>query len=211
MDNDLDLMPLSEMILPELRDLEGIPDAPAMEELGPYSQEVFDAICSGWSNGMVVTYLRDRHEFTPPMEVIQQYRETVPLELILPSTALQRHFHGLRVMVDPLVEMQMILRLEHERLSYEMEQEQLARDGFNPRVDVRKNAYWKHLKEFAELVQAETGHVSGETTINVLNVGDLFDDLEVRESRMNRRRTHEIESQRLQADERLSSPPLLEG
>ena len=162
------------MTLPVLRDLERLPDPPPLQALGPHTEVVFNAICSGWSNGMIVAHLRENYDTTPPLDLIQEYRELVPLDRILPTTEMDAHFRGLRVMVDPLVEMQKILRIEQERLSTAWHVEKLADEGFNPQVDARLRTHWKHLKEFAELTQRESGGIPAEGEPETLLFGDLF-------------------------------------
>jgi hypothetical protein len=147
-----------------LRDRSGIstelpdPEGTGIEDSGLVPQ-IYNMLCSGWSVWQVVIVLAQTEGLTLDVKAVQAYSERIPQERYLPATSLIKHFLGVKVITDPLGEMEMMLRLSQERLSALLEEEQGDQDSDErekgvskrSRANVEINSYWRKLREFAEL------------------------------------------------------------
>jgi hypothetical protein len=147
-----------------LRDRSGIstelpdPEGTGIEDSGLVPQ-IYNMLCSGWSVWQVVIVLAQTEGLTLDVKAVQAYSERIPQERYLPATSLIKHFLGVKVITDPLGEMEMMLRLSQERLSALLEEEQGGQDSDErekgvskrSRANVEINSYWRKLREFAEL------------------------------------------------------------
>jgi len=143
-------------LVPMLRDLpRRVVDAPDVEETGVpdvFKQQVFEMLCSGFSPGQVsvMLYEQEKTYVEPPR--VKAYFDLIPQRMLLPSTALRRHFFNINVITDSMAEMQLLLRLEQERLSAKLEAEQ--RTGkISKSAQSNINSYWRKLTQFTQLKQ----------------------------------------------------------
>lgn len=118
--------------------------------------QIYNMLLSGWSVWQVVIVLAQTEGITLDVKAVQAFYERIPQDRFLPATSLIKHFRGVKVITDPLGEMEMLLRLCQERLSGLLEEEQEddegeSRAGKRTKTDVAINAYWRKLREFAEL------------------------------------------------------------
>jgi hypothetical protein len=142
--------------VPVLRELpRRVVDAPDVEETGVpevFKQQVFEMLCSGFSPGQVSVMLYEQEKTYVEPPKIHAYFDLIPQRMLLPSTALRRHFFNMNVITDSMAEMQLLLRLEQERLSAKLEAEQ--RTGkMTKSVQSNINSYWRKLTQFTQLKQ----------------------------------------------------------
>ena len=130
------------------------PEGTGIEDSGLVPQ-IYNMLCSGWSSWQVVIVLAQTEGITLDEGAVRAYAERIPQDRFLPATSLIKHFQGIKVITDPLGEMEMLLRLCQERLSTQLEEEQGAEAEeaykLRTRINADINAYWRKLREFAEL------------------------------------------------------------
>jgi hypothetical protein len=142
--------------VPMLRDPpRRVSDAPEVGETGVpdvFKQRVYEMLCSGFSPGQVSVMLYESEKtYVEPVK-LSAYFDLIPTRMLLPSTALRRHFFNLNVIADPMAEMQLLLRLEQERLSAMLEAEQ-DKKKISKAAQSHINSYWRKLTQFTQLKQ----------------------------------------------------------
>jgi hypothetical protein len=156
------LEPELEAQVPVLRDLpRRVSDAPPVGETGVpdvFKQRVYEMLCSGFSPGQVSVMLYESEKtYVEPVK-LSAYFDLIPTRMLLPSTALRRHFFNLNVIADPMAEMQLLLRLEQERLSAMLEAEQ-DKKKISKAAQSHINSYWRKLTQFTQLKQQMMGQM----------------------------------------------------
>jgi len=143
-------------LVPMLRELpRRVVDAPDVEETGVpdvFRQQVFEMLCSGFSPGQVSVMLYEQEKTYVEPPKVKAYFDLIPQRMLLPSTALRRHFFNINVITDSMAEMQLLLRLEQERLSAKLEAEQKT-GKMTKSAQSNINSYWRKLTQFTQLKQ----------------------------------------------------------
>jgi len=124
-----------------------------------YAQPIYEMLCSGFTPGQTSVMLLQAENVYVEPDKVRAYRLLIPEEYFLPQTALRRHFFNINVISDPIAELQLLLRLEQERLSHELHSEQ-GGEHLSRTVQAHINSYWRKLLQFAQL-KGEMGLAKG--------------------------------------------------
>ena len=134
------------------------PEPPKTEiaaiEASPHKAEIYFMLVSGWSPNRVAWYLQNKYQEQIEPSAIREFSELIPLEEFLPEAALRKRFQEIDIIIDPVTEAQLVLKLQQQRLDAALIHEGVTRKGLSPEVDREGRTYWKMLMEFIAMQHA---------------------------------------------------------
>jgi len=134
------------------------PEPPKTEiaaiEASPHKAEIYFMLVSGWSPNRVAWYLQNKYQEQVEPSAIREFSALIPQEEFLPEAALRKRFQEIDIIIDPVTEAQLVLKLQQQRLDAALIHEQVTRKGLSPEVDREGRTYWKMLMEFIAMQHA---------------------------------------------------------
>jgi len=152
--------------MPDTLDFTKFPIAPNTDDpsIHPYRQEIFNKLVSGWTPGRVASILSAYYGAEITEKSVTEYREKIPDEVAIRVPYLHKLLHLIDIEVDPMGEMQRVLKLAAMRLDYALEREEEAKNRteepltpaqlrkMGDRVDKATKLYWKFLGDYVERI-----------------------------------------------------------
>ena len=130
----------------------------------PYRQEIFNKLVSGWTPARVASILSVYYGMDITEKSVTEYRERIPDEVAIRVPYLHKLLHLIDIEIDPMGEMQRVLKLAAMRLDAMLEREEEAKNQtenpptpaqlrkFGDAIDKAAKTYWKFLGEYVERI-----------------------------------------------------------
>jgi len=150
--------------MPETLDFTTFPTAPDTEDasIRPFRQEIFNKLVSGWTPSRVASILSAYYGMDITEKSVTEYREKIPDEVAIRVPYLHKLLHLIDIEIDPMGEMQRVLKLAAMRLDGALEREEEAKGGgkatpgqlrkMSDMVDKANKLYWKFLGDYVERI-----------------------------------------------------------
>ena len=152
--------------MPDTLNFTKFPRAPSTDDasIQPYRQEIFNKLVSGWTPGRVASILSVYYGMDITEKSVTEYREKIPDEVAIRVPYLHKLLHLIDIEIDPMGEMQRVLKLAAMRLDAMLEREEEAKNQtenpptpaqlrkFGDAIDKAAKTYWKLLGEYVERI-----------------------------------------------------------
>jgi len=152
--------------MPDTLDFTKFPIAPSTDDasIHPYRQEIFNKLVSGWTPARVASILSAYYGAEITEKSVTEYREKIPDEVAIRVPYLHKLLHLIDIEIDPMGEMQRVLKLAAIRLDYALEREEEAKNRtedrptpgqirkLGDRIDKAAKTYWKFLGDYVERI-----------------------------------------------------------
>ena len=150
--------------MPDTLDFTKFPIAPSTDDasIHPYRQEIFNKLVSGWTPGRVASILSAYYGAEITEKSVTEYREKIPDEVAIRVPYLHKLLQLIDIEIDPMGEMQKVLKLAAMRLDGALEREEQAKEKeeaspaqlrkMSDAVDKANKLYWKFLGDYVERI-----------------------------------------------------------
>lgn len=147
--------------MPETLDFTKFPVAPTTDDpsIHPYRQEIFNKLVSGWTPARVASILSAYYGMDITEKSITEYREKIPDEVAIRVPYLHKLLHLIDIEVDPMGEMQRVLKLAANMLDDALELREEAKEEspagkrkLTDQITKAAKVYWKFLGEYVERI-----------------------------------------------------------
>jgi len=150
--------------MPDTLDFTTFPTAPDTEDasIRPFRQEVFNKLVTGWTPARVASILSAYYGMDITEKSVTEYREKIPDEVAIHVPYLHKLLHLIDIEMDPMGEMQRVLKLAAMMLDDALERKQIAEEKkeatpaelrkLEDAVSKAAKLYWKFLGEYVERI-----------------------------------------------------------